>query len=577
MKSILRLGSLSLLALGACSVASTEEASTSGAAVTAPAALAASAPGTLHPTGAIPNSAAVTAAHLTVATPPAGTLPSSVDLSARIGAPGDQGQESSCVGWAVGYATKTLHETEEVGWSPSSQNHEFSPSWIYNQINGGSDGGSNFGDAMNLIISSGADDLASFPYVAGDYTSQPDANSRRRAARFKAKSWASIAVDATSIKNVLAGGNAVITGINVLPDFDAMSPTNDTYDNDSGNSRGYHAIAIIGYDDSRQAFRFINSWGTSWGVQGYGWIAYSFITDAKLGMETMVLTDGANGRNAGVGVYRPTGTKFNAGTTDQWLLRNSATPGTQDSLFAYGGPGDLPVVGDWTRSNRVTVGVFRPTGTEFNQGTTDQWILSNSDTGSTAMPLFAFGAPGDVPVVGDWNGDGTATVGVFRPAGAPFNSSPGNTSGMWILSNSATGTTADYVFYYGGPGDLPVVGDWDGNGTTTIGVFRPTGTQFNQSTVDQWILSNVNAGGGATSNFSFGAPGDLPIVGDWDGNGTTTVGVFRLAGAQFNSSPGNSSDMWILSDSATGVTADYTFYYGGPGDLPIAGDWLHHS
>ena len=37
---------------------------------------------------------------------------------------------------------------------------------------------------------------------------------------------------------------------------------------------GYHEIACVGYDDSKQAWRIRNSWGENWGEKGYCWIAY---------------------------------------------------------------------------------------------------------------------------------------------------------------------------------------------------------------------------------------------------------------------------------------------------------------
>ena len=37
---------------------------------------------------------------------------------------------------------------------------------------------------------------------------------------------------------------------------------------------GGHAIAIVGYNDDLQAWLVRNSWGTSWGMEGYAWVAY---------------------------------------------------------------------------------------------------------------------------------------------------------------------------------------------------------------------------------------------------------------------------------------------------------------
>jgi papain like protease/dockerin type I repeat protein len=250
---------------------------------------------TVHPLGAIRDSDTLLAAKRLRSTPPPAGLPSSVDLSSQVPLPGDQMHLGSCVGWAVGYAAKSFHEVNEEGWSRSTANHQFSASWIYNQLNGGSDGGTYISWAMDLLVNSGADSLASFPYVDWDYTTQPNATSHQRAARFPAKSWNTLAVAEVSFKNVLAGHNVIVIGTEVLPDFDALNgSTNTVYDDNTGSSRGRHALAIIGYNDTKQAFRFINSWGTSFGDGGYGWIGYSFINEPKLYLDAYVMVDKAN-------------------------------------------------------------------------------------------------------------------------------------------------------------------------------------------------------------------------------------------------------------------------------------------
>lgn len=38
---------------------------------------------------------------------------------------------------------------------------------------------------------------------------------------------------------------------------------------------GSHAVAVIGYDDARQAWLVRNSFGPCWGEEGYGWMHYS--------------------------------------------------------------------------------------------------------------------------------------------------------------------------------------------------------------------------------------------------------------------------------------------------------------
>jgi hypothetical protein len=65
----------------------------------------------------------------------------------------------------------------------------------------------------------------------------------------------------------------------------------------------------------------------------------------------------------------------------------------------------------------------------------------------------------DKPFVGDWNGDGSDTIGVFR-------------AGQWFVRNSNTTGVADSTFWFGNPTDQPVVGQWDAAGPTRAGVWR---------------------------------------------------------------------------------------------------------
>ena len=37
---------------------------------------------------------------------------------------------------------------------------------------------------------------------------------------------------------------------------------------------GYHCICVVGYDDSQQCWIIKNSWGTTWGTNGFGRIGY---------------------------------------------------------------------------------------------------------------------------------------------------------------------------------------------------------------------------------------------------------------------------------------------------------------
>jgi peptidoglycan/xylan/chitin deacetylase (PgdA/CDA1 family) len=190
------------------------------------------------------------------------------------------------------------------------------------------------------------------------------------------------------------------------------------------------------------------------------------------------------------------------------------------SSFTFGRARDVHLMGDWNGNGVATPGVFR----------SGRWLLRNSRSGGTADLDFRFGTAGDRPVVGDWNGDGTTTVGVVR----------GNT---WYLRNRNTTGTPDATFRYGRDSDLKVTGDWNGNGRTGIGIVRGA----------EWRLRDAASAGTATYIFSFGALGDRPVVGDWNGNGRTGIGMVR----------GNT---WRLRNSLSTGSSQLTTTYGRCGD-----------
>ncbi len=212
-----------------------------------------------------------------------GANPSSVDLSDKFPTPGSQGAQGSCTAWATAYALKSYLEKVDFGWDQNQKEHQFSPAYVYNQINGGRDEGSGISTALDLIVKQGVCSLATMPYNYRDYTTQPNSTQKAEAAKFKSASWGTVSSgNVDEFKTQLAAGNAIVVGIPVYDDFSKISSSNPIYDNTSGSSRGAHAICLVGYDDNQQAFKLINSWGTNWGINGYGYISYKLMQDLKI-------------------------------------------------------------------------------------------------------------------------------------------------------------------------------------------------------------------------------------------------------------------------------------------------------
>jgi chitodextrinase len=243
----------------------------------------------------------------------------------------------------------------------------------------------------------------------------------------------------------------------------------------------------------------------------------------QLVVETEVGAPPPTGDLDTTGVFRP--------SNGLLYLKNSNTSGFADVAINYGLPGDYPVVGDWDGDGTATIGIYRD----------GYFYLRNSNTIGFADIVFPFGNPGDQPIAGDWNGDGNDTIGVFRPS-----------TGTFYLRNSNSAGAAQMSFVLGNPGDVGIAGDWNGDGKDTTGVFRPSNGVL--------YLKNTNTTGFADIALNYGLPGDIPLTGDWNDDGIDTIGVYR------------NGTFYLRNENTIGF-AEVVFDLGNPGDVPIAGNW----
>ena len=121
-----------------------------------------------------------------------------------------------------------------------------------------------------------------------------------------------------------------------------------------------------------------------------------------------------------------------------------------------------------------------------------------------------FGQAGDIPLAEDWNGDGYSELGFFRPENL-----------TWYLDRDFDGK-ADGEFQFAGmrSGDIPFAGDWDGDGAATPGYFRPSDAS--------WHFSNSQTSWQEDlPPLQLGSSSVVPLVGDWNGDARDTIGFYQ--------------------------------------------------
>ena len=221
----------------------------------------------------------------------------------------------------------------------------------------------------------------------------------------------------------------------------------------------------------------------------------------------------------------------------EWTLR---TLDGEEITRKFGQVGDLPMPGDWDGDGTSDLGVYRPDDLT--------WHLETSPGGSGLVFTLPDLRNGDIPLNGDWDGDGRDTPAFYRPE-----------DGSWyfynLLPESGMDISPDLIVPQAGqPGDQPLVGDWDGDGQDTFGLYRP-----DTGTLD---LENSFQGGLQGVDLAV-APGSIIVPGRWGARPGDTFAIW--AGGVW-------TPVLVLCDCQPS-NPPKAFNFGSPEDIPVQGVW----
>ena len=208
-----------------------------------------------------------------------------------------------------------------------------------------------------------------------------------------------------------------------------------------------------------------------------------------------------------------------------WNVANSA-------FLIRGGP-SAALTGDWDGVGGAGVGVAQSYG-----GAEWEMVLRDPLTnGPPSYEPYRYGSSACRTVVGDWDAVGGDTVGAVCKRS-------GSAEWWWSLRDSlSAGTPTIATFNYGNNACTPVTGDWNGDGSTTIGVVCKDGLEW------RWSLRNANSSGTPSyAPFNYGNNGCAPVTGDWNGDRAVSIGVACKGALLWE---------WSLRDSLSAGTPSY--------------------
>jgi hypothetical protein len=189
----------------------------------------------------------------------------------------DQGNCGSC--WAFG--TAGALESYLLISQPTTfnaQQLDLAEQILVSCSGAGDCNGGYIDQASNYVLATGLPPESYDPYKATNGSCGSAHTGWQQAAQ-KSHGWQWVTTTSASVsalKSALAAYGPLITTMDVYSDF--MYYTSGIYHYVSGSLEGGHAILLVGYDDTNQCFIVKNSWGTSWGEQGFFRIAYSEIS-----------------------------------------------------------------------------------------------------------------------------------------------------------------------------------------------------------------------------------------------------------------------------------------------------------
>lgn len=214
-------------------------------------------------------------------------LPKKYSLKKYAPVPQNQGSFGTCVGWSTAYASRTIMMAKQQGWTNLVliSQEALSPFFVYEQAKSVTDiycqEGTSLFNALEIMKQVGTVKIADFASQCGQVITS---NLEKEAGNYKIKDYKRLFESGATnkvqiIKKSISEDKPVVIGIQCCTESFLKAKNVDSWElgeNENADLEGGHALTVIGYDDAKNggSFELMNSWGTTWGNQGFIWMTY---------------------------------------------------------------------------------------------------------------------------------------------------------------------------------------------------------------------------------------------------------------------------------------------------------------
>lgn len=364
-------------------------------------------------------------------------VPASVDLTPWAIKAGDQGSLNSCAAWAIGYTM--------MGWysNRAGDPQVFAPMYLYSQthLSNATDGGSSYSqDTYDILASQGIVTQANYPSGNYNYTVKPNSTQLAQAAEYKTTAYHELFVTQNyptgigtaaeaAIKQALATGNPVGLAVPQTTGFENLNASDYTLNLDDAGAKtiesGAHYLVALGYDAN--GITVENSWGTSWGKNGFAKLSWDWINAYAAEAEYI---DGV--------------TKYNAAGT----ATSAPVPAAISGLQLVHGPTDLSAT--WNTSANAAITGYSVTLKGGGKSVTHNYGASQSMvhySGLKSYTNYSLSVVAHTALSGDSTISGSSRTSAYSPK---FNTlkhtqTSKTVTWKWSAASARSGHITKYV------------------------------------------------------------------------------------------------------------------------------------